>query len=165
MARDVRLREGLETGDAKGLADIERHGWNVTLVFRTEDDSEGPEWGYSCGLFSNFGHPEIILFGLDLDVTHRIINLVGEHIKQGHVIEPGVEYPEFLEGYKCLFRPVDESHVPTYVGWASWFYEWESFPLLQLFWPDKFGRFPWESEVGHWLRNAQPFLFVPKKET
>ena len=45
-----------------------------------------------------------------------------------------------------------------FVGYAIWFYGQESFPLLQLFWPDRKGAFPWEVGADDGLREAQPRL-------
>ena len=35
------------------------------------------------------------------------------------------------------------------------------FPLLQVVWPDKQGRFPWDTEAEHGLAVAQPALCEP----
>lgn len=38
-----------------------------------EDDQPG--WAYTVGLSQTFEHPELILFGLPLDVAHVLLNL------------------------------------------------------------------------------------------
>lgn len=77
--------------DRKLLADVERHGWHVIGV---EEADEGPAFAYSIGLYHNFQHPEVILFGLPVRVMHRVINAVGEKIKSGekfdHLDESGM---------------------------------------------------------------------------
>ncbi len=164
MARDVRNRAGLHKADAQFLADIERVGWNVTMVIRTESDDDGPEWAYSCGLFHTFGHPELLLPGVELNEAAKIINDIGSFIQRGNMLALNREYTEFFANCKCLFRAIDSSQYRDYVGRAIWFYEGEAFPFLQCFWPNKFGRYPWEPETGDWIREAQPFLFIPKTE-
>jgi uncharacterized protein DUF4262 len=46
------------------------------------------------------------------------------------------------------------------ICYALWFYEDDPFPLMQCFWPDKEGRFPWDDGCDDYVRNAQPLLFV-----
>ena len=54
------------------LLRLEQHGWFVMKVGAGDGE---PAFAYSLGLFENFNHPEIILFGLDLDTMHTLINL------------------------------------------------------------------------------------------
>jgi Domain of unknown function (DUF4262) len=44
------------------------------------------------GLHENFGHPEMIIFGLDFDTMHQLINAAGERIRQGERFENGQAY-------------------------------------------------------------------------
>ena len=55
--------------DEAVAADVEKYGLSVMLV---SEDDECPKFGYSIGLYRNFNHPEIIVFGLCLkDVVER----------------------------------------------------------------------------------------------
>jgi len=76
MTRDIRHRQGLHAADQKFLSQIETYGWNVTTVFKKEGET-GPEWAFSAGLFHSYQHPEIAMFGLDLDIMHKIVNDIG----------------------------------------------------------------------------------------
>jgi len=55
--------------DQKLLDDVAEYGWHVIKVL---DQPDAPGWAYSVGLFQNFGHPEIMVFGLDLDLMQLI---------------------------------------------------------------------------------------------
>jgi hypothetical protein len=51
----------------------------------------------------------------------------------------------FLEGYTIRFVEVEKDYYQNYVGYGGWFYNMSfDFPLLQLVWPDKQHKFPWE---------------------
>ena len=161
MTKALERKIGLPAPDAKVLTDIETCGWHVVRVFSQPGD-EAPEWAYSIGLFHSFGHPEVIVFGLPLDRCHRIINEVGSGIKAGKKYESGPEYDDVLaDPYKCVFRPVRQRYYRDHVGYALWFYEKDPFLLLQCFWPDKKGLFPWAADCNSYVKDAQPLLFLP----
>lgn len=141
--------------DEKVVSDIERFGLTVMLV---EGDEETPSFAYSIGLFRNYGHPEIIVFGLDFEVMSSIVNEVGEQVKTGKHYETEKIYFGLIEKYGCVFEPVAERHYAEYFGYANWFYKGTDFPALQCVWPDKAGLYPWHEDFNpEWLA-AQPLL-------
>lgn len=144
-----------ESEDDDFVAGIEEHGWQVVLI---PEDEEGPGFAYSVGLFRTFGHPEIILFGLDLELMHGLINNMGEDVRGGAKFEPGRRVDDVLEGYSVEFREVARRHHRDYFGYAGWFYGDDEFPAIQCVWPDMEGRFPDEPEAPDALREAQPLL-------
>jgi hypothetical protein len=160
MTRDIRDRGGLPAADQKFLSNIEGHGWVVTKVFRSRGE-EGPEFAYSTGLFHGYQHPEIIIFGLDLDTMHRIINNVGDAVKSGTHFESGNEYHSIFARCGCQFRAVSSEYYKPYLGWSIWFYESYEFPALQCFWPDRDGHYPWDFKCSPGVRELQPLLFNP----
>jgi hypothetical protein len=110
------------------------------------------------GLFRNFGHPEIIIFGLDLILMHKMINGIGEAIREGVASSHGVLASGFLQGYDVRFVDFPRSAYRDHLGYANWFYKGQGSPALQCLWPDKAGRFPGFHSV---LREQQP-LFAEK---
>jgi hypothetical protein len=160
MAKTLEQTEGLSAPDAKVLTDIQAVGWHVVGVFPREHE-EGPHWAFSVGLSYTFGHPEVILLGLPLQSCMSVLNVIGAEIKAGRRYEPGPNYSEILqEPYRCTFKEVHPNHYRNYVGYALWFYEDDAFPLVQCFWPDKEGRFPWEEGCNEDVKNSQPLLFL-----
>lgn len=121
-------------------------------------DSERPGFAYSFGLYEEFQHPEIIIFGLESTIMHGVINCAGEQVRRGARYRDGDVTGDLLEGYDCAFRLVDPLQYSKTVSWAVWFYGKLEFPLLQLFWPDRAGRFPWEVGFAESLLNFQPDL-------
>jgi hypothetical protein len=160
MVRDASHPENSDPADQKFIAQIEAHGWNVTNVFRREGET-GPEWSFSTGLFHTFQHPEIVIFGLELDNMQKIVNVIGAEIKGGEKFEPGKEYQSVFARYGCQFRPVDARHYADYLGWAMWFYTGDPFPVLQCFWPDREGHYPWDPSCAPGVVELRPFLFKP----
>jgi hypothetical protein len=63
-----------------------------------------------------------------------------------------------------VVRPVDESWYPDLFGMGMHFYRRPPLPMLQLIWPDRHGRFPWEPDVGERCRTYQPMLWLPKDD-
>ena len=134
---------------------IEQYGCNLTLI---EADNYMPAFVYSIGLFKKFGHPEIICFGLNNDVSAAIINHACDLIKTGETLETNKLYRGFLEGYNIQFLEVSKEYYQNYVGYASWFYNSFDFPLLQLVWPDKQHNFPWDNDFNEDWIFKQPLL-------
>ncbi|WP_111672321.1 DUF4262 domain-containing protein [Algoriphagus litoralis] len=138
------------------LENIERYGCHLALL---EADSYLPAFVYSIGLFKKFGHPELICFGLKTDVMASILNIACDLIKSGETLTTNRLYSEFLEGYQIQFIPVDKDFYPNYVGYGGWFYgNTFDFPLLQLVWPDKQQRFPWDQDFNSNWKFSQPLL-------
>jgi hypothetical protein len=144
-----------EDQDKKLISDIQEYGWHVIMI---PLDDEGPAFAYSVGLFQTFGHPEIIVFGLDLGVMHQIINLIGEEVRHGRRFADAETVPGILESYDVRFLDVARRHYPDYFGYAHWFYKGDDFPVLQCVWPDKQGRFPTDPDYPEPLRARQPLL-------
>lgn len=153
---------GLSEHDKDVLLRREEHGWFVNMI---AEDSEGPGFAYSFGLYEEFQHPEIIIFGLDSAIMHEVINCTGDLVRKGARYGDGDVTGELLEGYNCAFRQVNPLQYRETCNWAVWFYGDSEFPVLQLFWPDKRGRFPWDEEFTESLRDLQPDLSKPPAST
>jgi hypothetical protein len=153
---------GLSDGDKSVLQRREEHGWFVNMIM---GDSDRPGFAYSFGLYQEFQHPEIIVFGLDSEIMHDIINNAGDEIRKGARYCAGDVTGELLEGYNCAFRGVNALQYRETCSWAFWFYGNLDFPVLQLFWPDKRGRFPWDEGFTESMRELQPDLSQPPAST
>jgi hypothetical protein len=157
--------EGLPASDVKVLTDIRAEGFHIVGVFPREGE-EGPDWGFSIGLFHSFGHPEVIVCGLPLKTCESVVSIIGKQVKAGSRYETGEVYNDILEEpYRCTFNQVDPSQYREHVGYALWFYNPDRFPLIQCFWADDKGRFPWDEGCEDYVKNSQPLLFVPRTTT
>ena len=72
---DPKNRAGLSPASSKFLEIIDQFGWHVMSVAPRVDSQDKQEWfSYSTGLFREFGHPEIMLCGLDSTTAMAILN-------------------------------------------------------------------------------------------
>jgi hypothetical protein len=147
--------EARTAGDQKLLNDIEEYGWHVVKVM---GDEVGPGFGYSVGLYKSFGHPEIIIIGLKLDLILSIINRIGEDIRSGKIFDPGQYYKGLIEGVDCYFTRVEKKYYDEYVGYAKWYYKGPNFPLIQCVYPTIKGTYPWEKTWPKEIERLQPIL-------
>jgi hypothetical protein len=140
----------------RGIADdVATYGWSV---MRVSADGPGPDFAYSIGMVQNLGHPEILVVGLPLDTAHRLINDVGDAVRDGKRFAAGQVSGDFLENYDVIFRRVPDYQYGAYLGWGLRFYEGEQFPALQMIYPDRERRWPWQDGVSPEFRASQPVL-------
>ncbi len=142
MPLDPKKRDGLKKGDQEFLRIIDEFGWHVMSV-APRKGGEGDLFSYSTGLYYHFQHPEIIIFNQRTDLRHNMVNNIGRRAKAGEKFEPGKGYSDIIGDYDN-----DET----------------SFPLLQCFYPDKSGKFPWEPGCEQWAIDNQPQLDKPKND-
>src|SRR5260370_5880693 len=118
--------------DQKLLDDVAEYGWHVMKVL---DQPDTPGWAYSIGLHRTFDHPEVLIFGQDMDLMHSMINTIGDGVSAGKTFEVDGRYPDLIEAYSCTFRPVKSLWYEAFLGFAMWFYGGARYPGLQWFWP------------------------------
>jgi hypothetical protein len=133
---------------------IDQYGWHVVHVL---GDETGPQFSYSVGLYETFDHPEVIFIGLKHDLSHILINNIGETIREGGNYTHDNFYADILDGFECKMIEVNERHFDEYVGVAQDHYK-STFPLLQCIYPTVKGIYPWQDEWPTDLRTLQPIL-------
>jgi hypothetical protein len=138
------------------LGHVERVGWSITSV--SEQDGV-PGWSFTIGLFENFDHPEVAIFGMKAQSCQSILNWIGENVRKGNHFTSGLEHDWVLDGYKCWSREVQKVWYRDLVGWAIWFYGGTDFPVVQCLWPAKDGTYPWQEESGFFV--PQPLICFP----
>lgn len=122
------------------------------------EEGDLPGFSYSIGLWHNYQHPEVIVLGLKRVVAHYVVNEVGRRVRETELFQHDSVYNGILEGFGCLFLSVDCQHYEEYLGWARWYYEGDSFPVLQCVYPSTLGHFPWHEKSSEWFRKWQPVL-------
>lgn len=143
------------TAEAKIREDIAEYGWHVVKVLPEGDHQPH---SYSIGLFQTFGHPEIAVVGLRGETAHALIASVVKEIRAGKRFEAGNNYPNIIESFAVTFVAVPEPAYPGLFGYAIWYYGSTAFPVLQMVWPDRDGRFPWQPEFAEDLKAVQPIF-------
>ena len=159
MQRDPRC-ENAE--DEEIIRAVAADGWYVLIILEKDDT---PGWAFSVGLYENFKHPEVVIFGLAPEVLQDVVNSVAEDVRSGKSFEIDGMYPDLIDTYACTFKPVNKVWYDDFLGYANWFYQSHDYPALQCIWPDKNNIFPWDPEFNpHWLWG-QPLLFHEDAES
>lgn len=141
--------------EARIAASIASRGWHVVAV---PGDAEGPGFAYSIGLHRSFGHPEVIVFGLPIPVLQAVVDVIGDRVRRGARFNDGDLSEDILTGLPVRFRAVSRSHLDAYLGQAVRHHGGREFPVLQVFWPDRRGRFPGEPGAPADGAGSQPSL-------
>lgn len=130
---------------------IQKYGWQFQYVF--DADGEKEEFSYSIGFEESFGHPEIMILGLNRDTMHSILSDIASDIRGGQKFKEGVRTSNVLSGeFDVLFKSVREDLLPEYAGIATRYYQ-GPFRLLVMFWPDKSNVLPTEAGCSITVQN------------
>lgn len=132
----------MSRGDDRTRDLVAEHGWAVVTV---PEDEEGPGFAYSVGLAERFGHPEVAISGMPTDLMHRLVNDAADLVAGGTTLTDGVRTDALLDGYACIVRAAAAANYGEYFGAAERYYGGRPFEAVQVFWPDRDGRYPWEA--------------------
>jgi hypothetical protein len=141
---------------------VARTGW---CVMNVEGDAESAACAYTIGLDANLGHPELVVFGLDAGVMQSLLNVAAHDIMKGSRFEVGGFSSDVLADHSVAFAAVSPEAYEYYLGAAVRFYGGNSFSALQVIWPDRNGRYPWDAGVDQWVRWSQPALAADPART
>lgn len=139
------------------IANVRNHGWHCTSV-SIGSDGTGSGFAYTVGLFHSYRQPEFVIFGLDPGIAYGILKILADAAAAGEMYAVDKPCDALVENYQCVFLEVPRARFDDCVLSASWFYAGRDFPLYQVVWPDRQGRYPWNegatSDPGH----EQPVL-------
>ncbi len=147
-----------DPAEERMINDVQRFGCHITWIHDAT-----PEFAFSIGLFLNFEQPEVIVFGLDPETIRTVINDIRNYAAAGEKFAPGTRTSKLLVHHDVYFVEVPVAMYPAYLGSAIWFYQSlvRPFPCVQLVWPDRQGRFPWDSNYDESFKQSQPILARP----
>jgi Domain of unknown function (DUF4262) len=161
LCHDCDDRGEADRVDLRICEDIGQHGWHVIMV---PEDDLGPGFAYTIGLAHSYGAPELAMFGLDVRLMHRALNVLAQEAANGLALADGEEHAGVLELYPVILRRADQRWYRTFFGRAIGFYQRPPLPVLQVCWPDRKGAFHWQSDSIEQNRQSQPQLWVPPAE-
>lgn len=153
--------KGLNQFELGLLRNIRRYGWHVNGI-----GAEGhiPNWAYSVGIYAKYGQPEVIMFGLDIEVMYEMISGYVAHVKEGKSVVESAPVTGILKGHTCAFRNIQPQWRDSLLRSASWYYHGIDFPAMQCFWMDRSGKFPWDRGVRKLKHAPQPLLYQDSME-
>ena len=138
------------------IDDVAKYDWHVVAV--RPDKSSLLSFSFTVGLFKTFDHPELVLFGLPDDAAHGLFSACVERVKQGAVFADGQVRTDLLTHHSIAVFSIDPSFYEEFLGSAIGYYDTLEFPALQLVWPDKANRFPWDSNFDSACEGLQKLL-------
>lgn len=141
--------------EKKVINDVEKYGFHVVQV---KDDGYSPSFAYTIGLYKTYGYPELICFGLSLDLLHSVLWSGKELLDKQSIPDQNIGYADFLGDYEVRLLTVDKAWYHYYFGYGIWFNKGKEFPALQIVWPDKQALFPWEEAFNPAWKAGQPLL-------
>jgi hypothetical protein len=155
MLDDFKWPDAEEEADEAIVRNVRKHGCHIVSIWDGK-----PQYAFSVGLFLNYGHAEMVIFGLQASDAASIINGVRDRAAAGRSYAAGDNCDDILTDRQVAFAEVPLRAYDTYLGTAIWFYGKcrRPFPCLQMVWPDREGRFPWQSGHDAALKQHQPVL-------
>jgi hypothetical protein len=146
-----------EEADKTLIENVRERGCHILGVAGDKDE---PPFSFSIGLALNYGQAEIVIFGMDPRKAAQIINIVRDDAAKGKKYADGDVSSDILLNVNVCFVQVPLQLYDKYLGTAIWFYRKSPrpFPCLQLVWPDREGRFPWETGFDPSMKRDQPTL-------
>jgi hypothetical protein len=145
----------LDEHERRFVANIRERGWSGTYV---PADEVGPGFGYTTGLWQSFKFPELITFSMKSDIAHATYWHMYRELKAGHTFKVREPLDSIFENLNAVLVEVPDSQFEEYLGWSRWFYRGNHFRCLQLVWPDRGGKFPWDFDMSKDFRDDQPDL-------
>jgi hypothetical protein len=146
----VKIRAWLDQDDAFTVDMVRQYG----LFIQHVSGPPVPSFAYTVGLFG-LHHPELLVFGLCPDHAAHVLNSLGERIREGEDLVPGIVIT--VDGWPRRIRPEPVPNPGDIVFSANRYYARPgefSVPVLQLSYDDENGRFP--DEPGFSDPESQP---------
>jgi hypothetical protein len=144
------------------VANVREHGCHINYIFDPNEDT--PAFAYSVGFPETIDQPEIIVFGLPMDMMKFIINETMRKCREGLRLEDGLEIPGLLAGHVCMALEIPCANITReYFNSAMWFRRHvageEMDAAFQIVWPGaQDGLFPWDDGCSEIVRWSQPPL-------
>lgn len=120
--------------------DIEKYGYHVTYIMEEKDFTP---FGYSTGLYKNFGIPEVYVSGLPNGLTNTLITNYAEIFKDKS-IPFNEKLDNLIDRFLVYLIPVETSLIEEKVLSSLRLYDGIGFDSVQVIYPDLNGLFPGE---------------------
>jgi Domain of unknown function (DUF4262) len=147
--------------DDELLRTVDEFGW---AVVESEASHGKPASAYTVGLYDRFGWPELICLGLEPMQMRSPLNSA---IAEMHALQlapvAGLVLKQVAVGVPCLLGAVTRQRMLQHLPLAERFARKHSeknvrLQALQLIWPDRLGRFPFDLDCALEVRSVQPLL-------
>jgi len=156
MAQDVFPDRGMAHDD-KIAEVVELNGWCAVPVAPSEDPPT-PGYTYTVGFETTYGHPEVVIFGLQPVAARGLMEMMVEYLAGGGHLPEGVFVGLLDNDLPSALLPIDPEEIDGLVDSATAFHRGPDFRTVQFVWPDRNGLLPWNEGYDERLRLAQPVV-------
>jgi len=131
---------------------IAQDGWAMAGV---GTKNSAVTYVYTVGLQKTFAHPDLIMFGVAPAQARGVLEVIAERVKAGEPVHEGVMILGAAQ-IPLMPRLADAARVELLVPaqLARGRYDY-----VQIVWPDRKDRFPWEAGFDKRRLRSQSFLF------
>ncbi|MBX3463172.1 MAG: DUF4262 domain-containing protein [Planctomycetes bacterium] len=147
--------DGLSPAEQQVLDDVEQSGLHVA---HQPARGDLPAGSHSVGLWEHFEQPEVLVFGLPDEVAAALLEALADEVDAGRRFHDGERHEGLLQDYPVRFVAVPRERLADVLPTACWAYDGDDFPAVQLVWPDKQGRWPWDPAARDGFAARQPVL-------
>ncbi|MGB6058468.1 MAG: DUF4262 domain-containing protein [Microthrixaceae bacterium] len=146
-------------------SDIRDGEFNVAALVA---DQSSCDWAYSIGLSLSYGHPELLIVGLEASLAGVVVDMLGRAVGEGLEIAAGsrIEASDSLVLETCTVDKLWLAQGAWFdlgrevmLGWGQ---RWPE--TIQLLWPDAEGVYPSVPGDPEWLLT-QPLLASAARES
>ena len=128
------------------------------VVVAPADLSNDPTHGYTVGLPDLLGHAELLLVGLPAEPTQDFLAHAIQVVARGGRLAHGDLSDALFPSALAALRRVGEQHYAAYLEEALAHHGGPDFAALQIVFPDRMGRYPWDAGADLRMRLVQPVL-------
>ena len=132
---------------------IKKNGFSIVYAF-----DHLPNFAYSVGLEETWAHPELVVFGLDQELSHRLITDTVNLIKQGSSFLNENRADTIINEFRVMFMEVPFDIGIYSLSQAANYYGDRKFRVIQILWPDQMGRFPVDDNCDEKVKSVQPVM-------
>lgn len=138
---------------------VEEQGWCAEPVAGS-DDPPRPPYTYTYGFEESYGHPEVVIFGLQPVAARGLMTMMAEYLEAGGELPVG-EFRGLLDNdLRAAILPILlDDHLDLFDGLTA-YYAGTNYRVRQFLWPDRQGLLPWDEGYDERLRLAQPVIGV-----
>jgi hypothetical protein len=119
--------------------------------------AELPSYAYSAGIEESWCHPELVVFGLDYDLSTLLLTETAKLIRGGASFAGQNGHCQ-IGDINVRFLEVPVASAMQYLHETTAYYGEKTFRVLQMLWADEQGRFPLEHQCSDEVKRIQPVL-------
>jgi len=136
-------------------------GWQMMVMEREEGK---PAVVYTIGLYSALRHPDLLMIGMAHKDMMQVVGRLSQMANSGANRWKEGDLVNDLLSRDLPVTFVNVATPPSFMQTGMRYYEclglkhWQSFPVLQVLWPDEQGAFPYEEQCSYEVKYLQPLV-------